>query len=131
TVVDVGANVGYYTLLAASCVGQTGKVFAIEPSPHAYARLREAVAHNVLSHVVTLKAALGSARREGVLYMPPSGNHSPSLVPCDRQESVRVPLRTLDDCLEEWGVEKVDLLKMDVEGFEPQVLLGARSALSA
>jgi FkbM family methyltransferase len=130
TVIDVGANVGYYTLLAASCVGPTGKVFAIEPSPYAYARLKETVAANALSQVVTLQAALGSAGGEGVLYMPPSGNHSPSMVLCDQEDYWRVPLRTLDDCLEEWGLERVDLLKMDVEGFEPQVLRGARLALS-
>jgi hypothetical protein len=53
------------------------------------------------------------------------------MVPCDREDRVTVPLKTLGDCLAEWGVDKVDLLKMDVEGFEPQVLAGTRSALRA
>src|SRR5579863_7726287 len=47
-VVDVGANVGYYTLLAAACVGPRGKVFAVEPSPYAYSLLRGVVARNAL-----------------------------------------------------------------------------------
>jgi FkbM family methyltransferase len=130
TVADVGANVGYYTLLAASCVGARGRVFAVEPSPYAYNRLRATVAANGLSQVVALQAGLGSAGGEGLLYLPPAGNHSPSMVRCDRQDSVKVALRTLDDCLAEWRVDRLDLLKMDVEGFEPQILAGARSALS-
>jgi FkbM family methyltransferase len=131
SVVDAGANVGYYTLLAASCVGLKGRVFAIEPSPYAYDRLREAVMDNGLSQVVTLQAALGNATGEGELYLPPIGNHSPSMVPCDRKDRVTVPLRTLDECLAEWEINQVDLLKMDVEGFEAQVLAGTRFALKA
>lgn len=131
TVVDVGANVGYYTLLAASCVGPQGRVFAVEPSPYAYARLSQVVADNALANIVTLQAALGSAPGEGVLYSPPSGNHSPSMVPSDHQDGVIVPLRTLDGCMKQWNLEQVDLLKIDVEGFEPQVLAGGHSALKA
>jgi len=131
SVADIGANVGYYTLLAASCVGPRGRVFAVEPSPYAYNRLRETVTDNRLTQVVTLQAALGRIQGEGLLYLPPPGNHSPSMAPCDRKDSVKVALRTLDDCLAEWGVDQLDLLKMDVEGFEPEVLGGARSALRA
>ncbi len=131
TVVDVGANVGYYTLLAASCVGPRGKVLAVEPSPYAYSRLRQVVSENRLAQVDTLQAALGNGTGEGVLYLPPLGNHSPSMVACDRTDRVTVPLRTLDDCLAEWHFDQLDLLKMDAEGFEPQVLAGARSALKA
>jgi len=131
TFVDVGANVGYYSLLGGSCVGPNGKVFALEPSPYAYERLCEVLASNGLNQVKALQVALSGERGEGVLYLPPPGNHTPSLVPSDRSDSIRVPLRTLDDCIDEWGVNEVDLLKIDVEGFEPQVLAGASSALKA
>jgi len=131
TVVDVGANVGYHTLLAASRVGPGGRVFAVEPSPYAFERLRDTILNNPLSQVVALQVALGRSGGEASLYLPPSGNHSPTMVPCDREESVRVAVRTLDDCLAEWGVECVDLLKIDVEGYELEVLMGARSALGS
>ena len=130
TFVDVGANVGYYTLLASSCVGPKGKVFAVEPSPYAYTRLCRTVADNGLTNVVTLQAALGSAAGEGLLYPPPFDIQSQSMVPGDNGgvgETVRV--KTLDECLDEWGSDRVDLLKMDVEGYEPQVLAGAQAAL--
>jgi hypothetical protein len=52
------------------------------------------------------------------------------MVPSGYNDGVRVRLKTLDDCLKQWGVEQVDLLKLDVEGYEPQVLGGARYALS-
>lgn len=129
TVVDVGANCGYYTLLATSCVGPAGRVFAVEPSPHLFSNLLAVVAGNALPNVIPLQAALGSAPGEGLLYPPPDGNNSPSMVRSGDETGLKVTVKTLDDCLQEWGVERVDLLKMDVEGFEPQILAGARSAL--
>jgi FkbM family methyltransferase len=131
TVADVGANVGYYTFVAASRVGPDGRVFAVEPSPYAYDRLRQTVADNGLSQVVTLQAALGRVAGDGLLYLPRPGNHSATMVTCDGHDSVRVALTTLDECLKEWHVDHLDLLKIDVEGFEPEVLAGARSALNA
>ena len=104
-------------------------MFAVEPSPYAHSLLCAVLVRNALSQVATLRAALGSSPGEGVLYSPPSGNHSPSMVPSDHQDGVIVPVRTLDDCLKHWSVEQVDLLKMDVEGFEARVLTGAQSAL--
>jgi len=127
TAVDVGANVGYYTLLAASCVGVTGKclLWSLAICLPASIRGRDA---NGLSQVLALQVALSSDCGEGVLYLPPHGNHTPSLVPSDRKDSVRVSLADLDGCLDEWGVHEVDLLKIDVEGFDQKVLAGAYSA---
>jgi FkbM family methyltransferase len=129
TVVDVGANVGYYTMLAASCVGRTGKVYSVEPSPYASALLHELVARNALTQVVIFQSALGRSPGNGILYSPPEGNHSPSMVPSDHTGGTSVPVNTLDDCLRSCGIEQVDLLKIDVEGFEPQVLAGAKESL--
>jgi len=131
TVVDVGANVGYYTLLAASLVGVSGKVLAIEPSPYAYNRLQEAVASNQLSQVVTRQCALGSVEGEMTLYSPPSDNHTPSMIFAGQAGGIGVKVTSLDNCLQEWHGATVDLLKLDVEGFEPHVLAGASSALKS
>ena len=132
TFVDVGANVGYYTLLAARRVGHQGRVLAIEPGPYAYRRLQHTVNHNRLTQVRTLQVALGDEPGNQPLYVPPedSGNYSPTMLPNDSGTPVNTTVRTLDDCLEVWGAKEVGLLKLDVEGFEPAVLRGARRALA-
>ena len=131
TFVDIGANVGYFTLLAASRVGPTGRVFAVEPSPAAFAQLKATIEENRLTHVRAFPIGLGAESGEINLYVPPTDfhNHSPSMVANPNSEPVLVPLRRLDDCLDEWGVEAVDLLKIDVEGFEPFVYRGATASL--
>lgn len=125
TFVDVGANVGYYTLMAAASVGGTGRVLAFEPSPYAFNRLEETVRRNNLPNVRALQVGLSDAPGVMSLFMPDKpGNHSPSMVP-NGGHPVEVPVRRLDDCLEEYRVERVDLMKIDVEGFEPNVVEGA------
>lgn len=132
TFLDVGANVGYFSLLAASRVGREGRVFSVEPSPYAYERLAATVRANGLSQVRTFRMGLSSAEGELPLYVPPAsdGFHSPSMA-AGWETTVTVPVRRLDDCLDEWGVETVDLMKLDVEGHEPHVLEGAAGSLAA
>lgn len=132
TFVDVGANVGYFTLLASSLVGPTGRVRACEPSLYAFQRLEATLRDNAISQARVFNFAL--AEKPGTLNLyftsPTVTNHTPSMVAQEGARSVPVPVRPLDECLEEWGLERVDILKIDVEGFEPQVLAGARKALA-
>lgn len=132
TFVDVGANVGYFTLLAASRVGRGGHVFSVEPSPYAYGKLAATVRTNGLSQVRTFQMGLSSAEGELPLYVAPAshGFHSPSMGG-GAETAVTVPVRRLDDCLDEWGVETVDLMKLDVEGHESHVLEGAADSLAS
>jgi hypothetical protein len=112
TFVDVGANIGYYTLMAASRVGRRGCVISVEPSAYAVDRLSD---------------------REGELrlFIPGPGNHTPTMLGEDGAPAQIVAVKTLDACLADWQVETIDLLKIDVEGFEPRVLAGAAGALAA
>lgn len=132
TFVDVGANVGYFTLLAASRVGPEGRVFSVEHSPYAFERLTDTVRTNRLSHVQAFRMGLSSAAGELPLYVPPAsdGFHSPTMS-AGWETSVTVPVRRLDDSLDEWGVESVDLMKLDVEGHESHILEGAAASLAA
>lgn len=128
-VVDVGANVGYYTLLARSAVGPTGRVIAVEPSPVPATTLAAAAAS--FENVTMIRAALGAESGDGALYLDETArNHTPTLVAHAGASKHFVAIRTLDDCLSECGVERVDLLKLDVEGWEPQVLAGAGRLLA-
>jgi FkbM family methyltransferase len=128
--VDVGANVGYFTLLAARRVGPTGRVFAVEPSPWAADRLAAAIAENGLHHVRVERCGLGAAPGTATLYDPRPDNHTPTMLADAGSPGRTVPVRTLDECVREWGADRIDLLKIDVEGYEPAVFAGGERALA-
>jgi FkbM family methyltransferase len=130
--VDVGANIGWFTALAASIVGTRGTVLSFEPSPYAYERLHHSVAR--ASNVRAFNIGLSEQDGELVLFVPPEarGNHDPSMVEyCDGMTPVTVPVRRLGAVLEELGISRVDVMKIDVEAHEPEVFAGCESLLRA
>jgi FkbM family methyltransferase len=132
TVIDVGANIGYYTALAASRVGSKGRIFAIEPDARAFAQLEKLIAGNHLP-ARAFNIGLGEKSGEEHLYQSPdSRNNAPTMIAHGGFAPLStVPIRRLDDCLDEWQVDHVDLLKIDVEGWEPRVFDGASRALAS
>jgi FkbM family methyltransferase len=126
TVLDIGANIGAVTFALAALVGPTGRVHAFEPNPRLGALLRKARERNEARQVVIHETALGAENGSLPLYVPCGNAGAASLVP-ERQsgEPVTVPVRRLDDVLKNVG--SIRLIKIDVEGFEPQVLAGAES----
>jgi FkbM family methyltransferase len=132
TVLDVGANVGLFALLA-GLDDQRRSVFAFEPVPETFERLRRNIHLNGLLRVEPVAAAVGA--RDGVveLHVPP-GEALP--LGASTLEGFREPGRrlavsaiTLDRFAAERGLAHVDLLKVDTEGTEPEVLTGARALL--
>ena len=133
TFVDVGANKGDFTLLASKIVGANGKVFSFEPAPSNCEWVRRSIKLNGYHNVTLYELALSDTNGRGQLYLgDKSGWHS--LVP-DRTNSDRKTLsvvtRTLDSVLKEAHQCNVDMIKIDVEGFELEVLQGAYSTLSS
>jgi FkbM family methyltransferase len=129
--VDVGANVGYFTLLAARVVGPGGQVIAVEPSRYAADRLARTIAANRLGNVRLERIGLGREPGELTLYDPLPDNHAPTMLGEAGAAGMVVRVRRLDDCLSEWGVDRIDLLKLDVEGYEPAVLDGAARTMGS
>lgn len=128
TFLDVGAHAGYFTLLAAHCVGPSGKVLALEPTPPTFGalqnHLRANAVTNVQAHMIALSEANGSLR----LYIPPAGetrDYNVTCVPRSDWIAIDVPCRRLDEFLIESKIDHINLMKMDVEGAEPRVLTGA------
>ena len=129
-VIDVGAHIGLYSVIAGKLVGPKGRVIAIEPDESNLTILRKNVQINNLSNVTVLPIALGQANASMVLYsgvMPSASTLYPSegrvLHKVRSQRKVRVaPLNTL---VKELGLNKVDWLKIDVEGADLDVLKGA------
>lgn len=135
TMIDIGANIGYFSLLAAQLVGPGGRVVAVEPSAYAADSLAETIRGNGIAQIELRRVALGDRNGWSELHLPPAsaGNHSPNMIVAHPAgETVRVPVMRLDDALEEWNLKRtIDLVKIDVEGLEPRVLLGAQNSLES
>jgi FkbM family methyltransferase len=134
TFVDVGANVGLYSVPASKKV-QGGKVFAFEPTPWTYQVLLENIRLNNLKNVCAERFAVGDAEGEAVLKLNVAGKEGlntigrPAHEFSDIQGSERVPITRLDDFVDRYSIQRVDVLKIDVEGAELLVLRGAQRLL--
>lgn len=125
TFVDVGANFGHYMLLAARFVGPRGQVFAFEPSPVCAGQLEAIVRENALAQIRFERAALGSEPGQLDLVLENPGLHSPSFLATSGAATYSVPVLTLDEYASRTGLDHIDVMKIDVEGFEPNVIEGA------
>jgi FkbM family methyltransferase len=124
-VLDIGANVGFYTLLAARMVGPSGRVLAFEPLPDNLPVLRRHLAVNGLTNVDVIPAAVASrsgSRRFNTGEYPATGQLS-------ELGGIEVDVVSLDDLRAAGRLSRVDLMKIDVEGAELEVLEGARAVL--
>jgi len=121
--VDVGANIGFYSLMAA--VNGAGRIIAIEPNPPAYARLEFNIAANGFEdRLVALPLALGDHSGQATLFVPEHGDIGGSRI-SDREidgRQVQVRLEPLAAVLAEQGITRINAMKIDVEGMEDSVL---------
>jgi FkbM family methyltransferase len=130
---DVGAHVGFYSLLAAHA-NPSGKVYAFEPMPATYARLLKNVALNGLGNVSAIEAAVGAAEGSAEFYhgsteIPCSCGLAPDIFEADSEvSSFSVKVVALDDVAEKDGLS-VDLVKIDTETTEMDVLHGLARTL--
>ena len=133
TFVDVGSNIGLYTLPAARIVGETGRVNAVEPSPVNRARLTENLAINHLGDVTVVPCALG--QEAGMLTFADDDALAHVCLPAEVSDpaavnGLQVPVQTLDAILPQ-NDDEIALMKVDVEGFEMSVFRGASEAMRA
>lgn len=131
TFVDVGANVGCYSIPLAAALEPGGRVIAIEASPRLQVYLERNIVMNGLHNVEIVPAAAGE--REGTTDFHEAPSHSfgmGSIAPQFSSRPVQLSMSRLDTILEERAIERVDLIKVDVEGFEVGVFRGARTTLT-
>jgi len=127
---DLGANVGYFTMLMAKAAS-AGKVFAFEPIALNAALLRASVELNSFSNVLISQCAVGD-RAGAVSFSQSSDSAYSSIHDTGRKPlecTVTVPVVTLDEYLDGEGIERVDVMKVDVEGAEGMVIAGATRLL--
>jgi FkbM family methyltransferase len=135
TAVDIGANVGWLTLVMAAAVGPTGRVVAVEPSPREHAVLEDHLARNRLSWVIARPEAVADRRGALTLHIAdhahPGQNTFGAFAYGDVREvdAIMVPTITMDAIIRDDAIGPVALVKMDVEGAEYRVLLGAGNTL--
>jgi FkbM family methyltransferase len=125
--IDIGANYGVYTLTMAKIVGPTGAVWAFEPASSTVALLAQGISANELSHVVVECSAVSSVCGTARLALNDNAEFN-SLVrdelPAVATETV--PVVTLDDCLQRYRWNDIDLVKIDAEGEETNIIAGGR-----
>jgi len=126
TIVDIGANLGYYLLMEAKI---SKKVYGIEPNPKSFGYLKRSVALNNLNNVELLNMGIGNKKGVIPFYMSSSWNLSrfeKQTILNDKVEEVSIPIDTLDDLFKD---KKVDLVRMDVEGYEKYILRGMETLI--
>jgi FkbM family methyltransferase len=123
--VDIGANIGYMSVIASSRIGKAGRILAFEPVPANFARLQENFALNGMENAEALGYALG--RVDGFLSMQSQDTISHVAVSAEVSDAVRVPVKRLDDVLN----MKATICKIDVEGYELDVLQGSVQEMAA
>ena len=130
--IDIGAHVGYFTLLAANKVGDSGKVLAVEPNPFALKDLQQHVERSDLKNVVIEHSACGESNGVVNLFLHTESNTSMASLSNSNASggsSVEVPCQPLDQLFEKHALKKADLIKVDVEGAELSVLRGMRNVM--
>lgn len=131
--IDVGANIGLYALKAARLVGSTGRVLALEPGAEAYGHLASNIALNTFDWAEPLKIAASDKAGEAVLHHVPLGSDPQAFSLVANARAVNgetVETVPLDNLIVRCGLDRVDLIKIDVEGAEPLVIAGAGRVLS-
>ena len=129
-VIDVGANIGVYTVLAAEKVGKNGKVIAIEPETENYKRLIENIQLNNFRNVISQNIGLTDHEGFEKLYFSSFVGHS-LIFQEDKNSYIKVPVKTIDKLVEELNLKKIDIIKIDTEGSELPVLKGAEKTLKS
>jgi FkbM family methyltransferase len=115
---DIGANIGYYALIETKLAGETGFLYALEPDPRNYTMLSRNLALNNIKNFTLYNVAGGATRSVGKFNLSGKGNLS-SFMRTDGNE-VDVQIYPIKELIE----DKVDFIRMDVEGYEDEILKG-------
>lgn len=125
TVLDVGANIGYYTLLMSRIVGAEGRVISFEPMAEPREITVQHCRLNVVTNALVLPYALDDHDHEAEIFFNYSWRSQDPVV----QHGNAVSFRRLDTVIKELGLERLDFIKIDVDGYEARLLRGATETL--
>lgn len=122
-VLDIGANIGYYTLIFAKRVGESGKVFAFEPDPDNFALLKKNIEVNGYRNVILVECAVSNKTGKVKLYLSEDSARDRIYDSHDNRKSIEIESIRLDDYFANYN-GRIDFVKMDIEGAEGGAMQG-------
>lgn len=143
TIIDIGANLGYYTLLESLIVGKEGQVYAIEPVPSNFNILLENIKVNGYTNVKVYCKAISSKSGTSIIALTDASNwgcmlnmKAPIVSAYMKQKMhrltrqiIKVDTISLDDFVEQEGIKQINMIRMDIEGYEVEVIKGMLKTL--
>ncbi|UOY10274.1 FkbM family methyltransferase [Methanonatronarchaeum sp. AMET6-2] len=134
-VFDVGANIGYYTLLEARVLGEKGKIYAIEAEPRNVDRLKNNITLNGYNQIKVFNKAAGAKRTKETLNIKDKSNlHRMTSIDNDGySDSIEVEVRPIDEIVEKQAIPKDEpvVIRMDIEGYEGYAFKGMKNLLES
>lgn len=131
TIFDIGANIGYTGLRLKCSSNSSSEVFAFEPDPHNFRELKKNASLNPDFPIHILQNGLGNVRGEFKLVIENPGNRGMNKIRNNANDGFEtISVITLDDFVREKKISKADLIKIDTEGFEYNILMGARDVIT-
>lgn len=126
---DIGANIGYYVLLESKIVGDTGRVIAIEPSPQNYSCIQKNLQLQKSQNVNAFNFAAGDTDGSIRFFVNERSNGCKVLLEGEKLPNrpgtvIEVPIKRMDNFLNEKEIKKIDFVRMDVEGYEWNIFQG-------
>jgi FkbM family methyltransferase len=128
-VLDIGANIGYYALMAARLVGPRGKVYAIEPVPHNMKLLDDSIRINNYTNIETFPLAMGQSDGAATMYVSDHPNWSSFYRPRKVTGEIDIRVSSVDSFLK--GKRPPGVIRMDVEGYEYEIVRGMNDFLAS
>jgi FkbM family methyltransferase len=130
-IIDIGANLGWFTLIAASIAGKEGVVLSFEPDPVNFSLLSRSVERNGFDNIRLFQQCASDVDGTRTLHMAPSEHMGQHSISRDMGgPKITVESATLDTIASNLRIDHIDVLKIDVEGAEPEVLAGAKLLLT-
>jgi FkbM family methyltransferase len=130
---DLGSNIGYYAVIESNIVGESGKIFAIEPSPVNFPILKLNLENQKKNNFSVHNIAIGDKNEDMEFIISSKSNWSKIRMNNEKinpeDKIIKIPVKTLDSFVQENDIKKIDILRMDVEGFEYNIILGANKIL--
>ena len=135
-VIDIGANIGYYAMIEASLVTESGQVYAIEPEPRNFELLQQNIKLNNYHHVDAFQAGIGDKTGFAKLYVSEHSNLHNLLRPLHEKNddsAIDVNVYRLDDFLRKNNIipSNINFIRMDIEGYEVNAIAGMQETLRA